>query len=720
MGLKDKNISEKLTRIAELERELNELKASLHNEKTVNVPEVFQPIFEKAQQTVKEYFTNLNLNPSEGSIEINDERYILVRAAALSNEFFENIQDLYKEKSTKEAFNIASNFLFDVGHLIGKQDAKKFHQKMSLNDPIEKLSAGPVHFAHSGWAFVDILPESNPSPDENYFLKYHHPYSFEADSWIRSGKKSDEAVCVMNAAYSSGWCEESYGIPLTAVEISCRAKGDEHCTFIMASPDKIEQFLDEEIKANRIQHKPQIPYFFERKEVEEKLLQNEALLNYTESISKLGSWDYNLETKDLIWSNELYNMFQIDLSTPKSALFEKYLSCLMSQDIEELDRCTELAKQGNKYTIQHAATLPDGSKKWIFGTGVPIKNGDGKVYKIMGYAQDITERITTEIELDKFFKLSMDLLCLANFDGNFVKVNKGWTTTLGYTLEEMAGKPFIEFVHPDDVTQTLSEFKNVIDGGLTIGYENRYRCKDGSYRILNWNAAPDSATGLIYCIVRDVTKERGAEAALKSTLHEKEVLLKEVHHRVKNNMQIISSLLNLQSSLIVDENSLSLYRESQDRIKSIASIHELLYQSSEFGRISFKDYLQKLIPDLIYSYYGHKSQIKYSIDTEETFNIDTSIPLGLLVNEIISNSLKHGLKNDSEDQIFVSLKRKDEKTFELKIGDNGIGFVAEDKKDKTESLGLMLIDELSGQLNGEAIKQNTTKGTSYHILFSEN
>jgi PAS domain S-box-containing protein len=720
MGLKDKNISEKLARITELEREINELKASLQNEKTVNAPEVFQPIFEKAQQTVKEYFTNLNFNPSKGSIEINDERYILVRAAALSNEFFENIQELYKEKTKKESFNIASNFLFDIGHLIGKQDAKKFHQKMDLKDPIEKLSAGPVHFAHSGWAFVDILPESNPSPNENFFLKYHHPYSFEANSWIQSGKKSDEAVCVMNAAYSSGWCEESYGIPLTAVEISCRAKGDEHCTFIMAPPNKIDQLLDKEIKAKKLQQKPPIPYFFERKKIEDKLLQNEALLNYTESISKLGSWEYHLETKDLIWSNELYNMFQIDLSTPTSELFRIYLSRLSKEDIDELDRCTELAKQGNKYTIQHGLTLPDGSKKWIFSTGVPIKDADGKVYKLMGYAQDITERITTEIELDKFFKLSMDMLCLANFEGNFVKVSKIWTSILGYKLEEMVDKPFIEFVHPDDVPQTILEFKNIKVGGLTIGYENRYRCKDGSYRILNWNAAPDNSTDLIYCIVRDVTKEREAEAALKSTLHEKEVLLKEVHHRVKNNMQIISSLLNLQSSLIVDENSLSLYKESQDRIKSIASIHELLYQSSEFGKISFKDYLQKLIPDLIYSYYGHKSQIKYFIDTEETFNIDTSIPLGLLVNEIISNSLKHGLKNDAEDVISVSLKKKDEKFFELQIGDNGTGFNVEDKKDKTESLGLMLIDELSGQLNGHAIKQNTEKGTSYYILFTEN
>jgi len=126
-------------------------------------------------------------------------------------------------KGTEKAVHITRGILFDIAYTVGKMDARNFHEKMNLHDPIEKLSAGPIHFSHSGWAFVDIFPESTPSPDENYCLVYDHPFSFESDAWIRAGKAATFPVCVMNAGYSSGWCEASFGIELTAVEIACRA-----------------------------------------------------------------------------------------------------------------------------------------------------------------------------------------------------------------------------------------------------------------------------------------------------------------------------------------------------------------------------------------------------------------------------------------------------------------------------------------------------------------
>src|SRR6185437_7725415 len=141
---------------------------------------------------------------------------------------------------------------------------------MKLKDPISKLSAGPVHFAYTGWAFVDILPESHPTPDDNFFIKYKHPYSFEADSWIKSGKKSETSVCIMNAGYSSGWTEASFNMPLTSVEISCRAKGDKHCKFIMAPPNKIDSYIPKNTKNNN-KYAIEVPSFLEQKKIEEEL-----------------------------------------------------------------------------------------------------------------------------------------------------------------------------------------------------------------------------------------------------------------------------------------------------------------------------------------------------------------------------------------------------------------------------------------------------------------
>jgi hypothetical protein len=121
---------------------------------------------------------------------------------------------------------------------------------MDVADPIDRLSAGPIHFSYTGWAFVDIYTESHPSPDENYYMIYDHPFYFEADAWESAGKTADFAVCVMNAGYSSGWCEESFGVPLIASEIFCRAKGDETCRFIMAHPSKINAFIEDYMKSS--------------------------------------------------------------------------------------------------------------------------------------------------------------------------------------------------------------------------------------------------------------------------------------------------------------------------------------------------------------------------------------------------------------------------------------------------------------------------------------
>jgi len=210
---------------------------------TVKVPQGMEPLFAKAEAVVSQYFRERNDDPSRGAIEIFGERYMLVRGAALSVEFFSLVKDLFGEGREGEAEEFARNMLFDLAHAIGKADAKNFHAKMGLSDPIERLSAGPVHFSHTGWAFVDIGPESRPSPDENYYLIYDHPQSFEADTWLQSELKPTFPVCIMNSGYSSGWCEESFGVHLVATEILCRAKGDPCCRFIMAPPGRIEEHI---------------------------------------------------------------------------------------------------------------------------------------------------------------------------------------------------------------------------------------------------------------------------------------------------------------------------------------------------------------------------------------------------------------------------------------------------------------------------------------------
>ncbi len=245
--------------------------------RTVKVPAPLEPLFLKAQDYVSRYFSKKVQNPELGTISISGERYILLRAASMSVEFFDLVTSLYQDKGEGEAHSVASNLLFDMAHAIGKADANAFHGKMGVREPIEKLSAGPIHFSFSGWAFVEISPESHPTPDNDYFLIYDHPFSFESDTWLRYGRKTALPVCIMNAGYSSGWCEESFGLPLVAVEIECMAAGGAHCRFIMAPPSRIEEHLarhrqrSSEPGPRGMRSSVSIPEFFQRKRLEDEL-----------------------------------------------------------------------------------------------------------------------------------------------------------------------------------------------------------------------------------------------------------------------------------------------------------------------------------------------------------------------------------------------------------------------------------------------------------------
>jgi predicted hydrocarbon binding protein len=218
------------------------IKEALMTLKTAKVPKQMEPLFTEAEKYVNEYFNTMKRDPEHGTIEIAGERYILVRASSMSVFFLEHVKTMYPGFEDINAVEAAATVLFDIAHTIGKNDAKCFHDKTKVEDPIAKLSTGPIHFSHVGWAYVDILPESKPSPDENYYLIYDHPYSFESESWIKERGEASFCTCFMNAGYSSGWCEASFGIQLVAREILCRAKGDAYCRFIMSQPHRIDEF----------------------------------------------------------------------------------------------------------------------------------------------------------------------------------------------------------------------------------------------------------------------------------------------------------------------------------------------------------------------------------------------------------------------------------------------------------------------------------------------
>jgi len=215
-------------------------------------------------------------------------------------------------------------------------------------------------------------------------------------------------------------------------------------------------------------------------------------------------------------------------------------------------------------------------------------------------------------------------------------------------------------------------------------------------------------------------KRQEAEQKIKKSLHEKEILLREIHHRVKNNMQIISSLLNLQSRSIEDENARDVFKESQNRVRSMSMVHELLYKSPDLDSIYFKEYMTNLINTLFHSYGASNRQIVLESEIENIkMGIDTAIPLGLIMNELLTNSLNHAFENRQNGEIKVSAKI-DGDEYLVTISDNGVGFPDDIDFYHTRSLGLQLVNTLVQQIRGTIeLKSETNIGTSFEIRFKE-
>ena len=386
---------------------------------TVRVPEQFREIFLRAQQQVAGYFADRIENPAQSTILISGERYILVRAASMSVEFFDLVMSLYGERGVDEARSAASNLLYDLAHAIGKADACTFHERLGVEDPVVKLSAGPVHFSYSGWAFVDIFPESRPSPDENYYLIYDHPFSFESDAWIKRGKRSDFPVCVMNAGYSSGWCEESFGLPLVAAEVECIAAGGEHCRFIMAPPSRIEEHIERyaQQQGHDASHhlistaSITIPEFFQRKRLEDELRRSRDQLE--EKVQK--------RTAELLQTNEQLRLFEsavenahegimlLDGSKPPRVLFAntgfekltghsaaaatgRSLDVLHITEPDAAERLRHELERDNAFEGEAIAVRSDGSSYVIELHAMPIRDAENVLMHWVCILRDVSDR----------------------------------------------------------------------------------------------------------------------------------------------------------------------------------------------------------------------------------------------------------------------------------------------------------------------------------------
>ncbi len=364
----------------------------------------------------------------------------------------------------------------------------------------------------------------------------------------------------------------------------------------------------------------------------------------------------------------------------------------------------------------------------------PIYNAENEIVEMAGIAQNVTFKRASERKLKEqaakinaIFDSTAMLIWTIDKHMRIVAFNKVFGDEhfklLGKDIS--IGSNFVELMQDyiaKDGAKNLKDYFKAAFQGKNQQFEGAVNSIDGRKVwmevFLNPIYSENNEIKEISCLSHDITEKKRIQEQMRETINEKEILLQEVHHRVKNNLQVISSILNLQSSYVKDENSLSILRESQNRIKSMSFIHESLYQTKDFAHIEFREYLLSLSKNLIHSYSLSTNKITLNTNLSETFlSLDQAIPCGLIVNELVSNSLKYAFQNDKSGEIFITLE-ENKNIITLVIGDDGIGLPPGFDYENSESLGLQLVYTLVDQLDA-TIRVETTNGTKYLITFEK-
>lgn len=391
-----------------------------------------------------------------------------------------------------------------------------------------------------------------------------------------------------------------------------------------------------------------------------------------------------------------------------------------------LEKLKKLLNQG--YLHQEEVNLKHKNGKVIPAilNAALITDAEGKPLNIIAIARDVSQLKEVELELEKsriFLEKIIDSLrdgfSVLTKDGEHVMVNPALCQMTGFNADELLGQGPPHPYWGDNVS--TQKILNKVIGGDMDDFELVFKKKDGSlFPVIVSPSSLMSPEGEIYyfATVKDISSLKQIEEDLKKSLQEKDVLMKEIHHRVKNNLQIISSLLSLQSDYIQNKTDLAIFKDSQCRAKSMALIHEKLYQSGLLKSINIKDYIQALASELIGTYSAEGKIITLDMDVDDILmDVDTAIPLGLILNEIITNSLKHAFV-EKEGEIKVYLKSSDDQ-IQLEVADNGIGMRTDIDWRNTDSLGLQLVNSLCRQIDGE-IELDNAHGTCFKIIFPLN
>ena len=400
------------------------------------------------------------------------------------------------------------------------------------------------------------------------------------------------------------------------------------------------------------------------------------------------------------------------------------------------DSFTAKARLGGVDENEWTFIRKDGSRFPVSLSVTALTDERGEITGYLGVIADLTERKRIELERAQ---LAAEMKSLLESTGEGIYgidlhgcctfLNPAAAKLIGFTPEEAAGKNMHALIHhhrPDGAAYAVATCP------ILISFKSGQSCRvdsevfwrrDGASFPVEYASFPIFESGVVKGAVvsfTDITERKRAEQEIISSLREKEALLREIHHRVKNNMQVISSILQLQAGYIKDAAALEIFRDCQGRIRTMSLIHEKLYQSKGLAEIDFKEYLESLVSLLLRSQTAKGTVVRTELQIEPiTLDADTAIPLGLIVNELVSNCLKHAFAGRGQGVVRVILRRQEGGQFQLVVQDDGCGFPAGFDPGKTNSLGVRLVKILSGQIKGR-MDFKSEGGAEFCITFADN
>lgn len=444
-----------------------------------------------------------------------------------------------------------------------------------------------------------------------------------------------------------------------------------------------------------------------RRELKEK----ERRLEKMGQMSRIGYWEIDLENDIVIWSDITKQIFEVDDDyTPD--LETAYSFYKSGEDREKIERVVEKAiKHGESYDVELRIITANGKELWTRSIGEPLMNEDGECIRMNGSIQDIDQRKRIQIEsersrllLETITNNTESAIWVRDSEGRHIFVNQKWKDIFELRDQEIIGKTAFDLLDEATARAFQKNDNKVLNSNQSIKYEERVPTVEGDRYYLTNMFPMGKVPGVgkaVGGLATDITERNANERKIKKSLKEKEFLLAEVHHRVKNNLAIISSLITLQIQNVEDEYFRNILEDSSNRIHSIAMVHELLYQSENFAEIPFEDYIKDLLTTIkkTMDIDGNNIDLVTKVEVGG-LNINQAIPLGLMFNELVTNSLKYAFINRRKGKIIVSITRSGN-NIKVLYEDTGKGYPDDIDFTDTSSLGHTLIHTLLKQLQGD-------------------